>query len=513
MDLLTYLSDLDDLTNIIDSLEISPTDTVDTFNADEQIDMIGTIMQLMYDYVLENPEHIQNPSFHNDMMESIEELLRLSIENDSEHGDIDDIDDIGDIVNHAIELFYMQVMPKRSIDMTESKKQQANAPRSHRTRQVLSRLQSVPQPAQRTKEWYEYRHSLITASNAYKIFDSASSQNQLIFEKCSPLPTTIETSPKSSFPNETTNDNIPIPTVNVTTPMHWGQKYEPVSTMYYEMIHNTIVGEFGCIRHLKHNFLGASPDGIVDDPGSDKYGQMLEIKNIVNRDITGIPLKAYWVQMQLQLEVCDLDECDFLETRFKEYVDKTAFLEDCGDDNYFTKTCSGKWKGILLYFIDKSGVPVYEYKPFQMDKEEYDNTWEPQQMEKHSNQGHVFMWASYWWLEEVSCVIVERNRIWFSLIIEQISRFWNTILTERETGYSHRAPVKRKPKDDGLSQCVITIDGTLIASTTDTNSQNISCSSQQNTIDNYLSRSPDNVIRIRTRSFEENNKLPDSEMK
>ena len=138
MDLLTYLSDLDDLTNIIDSLEISPTDTVDTFNADEQVDMIGTIMQLMYDYVLENPEHIQNPSFHNDMMESIEELLRLSIKNDSEHGDIDDIDDIGDIVNHAIELFYMQVMPKRSIDMTESKKQQDNAPRSHRTRQVCN---------------------------------------------------------------------------------------------------------------------------------------------------------------------------------------------------------------------------------------------------------------------------------------------------------------------------------------------------------------------------------------
>ena len=63
------------------------------------------------------------------------------------------------------------------------------------------------------------------------------------------------------------------------------------------------------------------------DNKNDRYGRMLEIKNIVNRDITGIPKKAYWVQMQLQMEVCDLEECDFLETRFKEYDNEQAFLE------------------------------------------------------------------------------------------------------------------------------------------------------------------------------------------
>ena len=49
---------------------------------------------------------------------------------------------------------------------------------------------------------------------------------------------------------------------------------------------------------------------------------MLEIKNIVNREINGIPKKEYWIQMQLQMEVCDLGECDFLETRFKEIIKK-----------------------------------------------------------------------------------------------------------------------------------------------------------------------------------------------
>ena len=40
----------------------------------------------------------------------------------------------------------------------------------------------------------------------------------------------------------------------------------------------------------------------------------VEIKNIVNREITGIPLEAYWIQMQVQMEVCDLD-LTFIESK------------------------------------------------------------------------------------------------------------------------------------------------------------------------------------------------------
>ena len=46
---------------------------------------------------------------------------------------------------------------------------------------------------------------------------------------------------------------------------------------------------------------------------------MLEVKNIYNREIRGIPKEEYWIQMQIQMETCDLDICDFLETRFLEY--------------------------------------------------------------------------------------------------------------------------------------------------------------------------------------------------
>lgn len=129
----------------------------------------------------------------------------------------------------------------------------------------LFKLKSCPQPEQRTPEWYIFRNSTLTASNIYKIFISESTQSQLIIEKCCP-------SDASKYKNN-----------NLNSPMHWGQKYERVSVLYYEHINNTKVSEFGCIPHSKYSYIAASPDGIICDENSPIYGRMLEIKNVVSR--------------------------------------------------------------------------------------------------------------------------------------------------------------------------------------------------------------------------------------
>jgi len=183
-------------------------------------------------------------------------------------------------------------------------------------------LRKKPQPVQRTPEWYTFRHNLITASNAYKVFETQSSINQIIYEKCQPLKLDLFK-----------NDEIQKTMVNVNTTLHWGQKYEPLSVLIYEDMYKTTIEDFGCIEHETYKFIGASPDGINIDPKSDRYGRMLEIKNIVNREITGIPKKEYWIQMQIQMEVWDLDECDFLETKFVEYPDSNSFFHELENDN------------------------------------------------------------------------------------------------------------------------------------------------------------------------------------
>ena len=116
------------------------------------------------------------------------------------------------------------------------------------TRKIIHRLTHTPQPDQRTDEWYNMRNQLITASNIWKVFGTESSRNQLIYEKCS-VPVNFSSCGR----------------VNTSSPMHYGVKYEPVSTAIYEHMFDTTVGEFGCIRHERYDFIGASPDGINVD--------------------------------------------------------------------------------------------------------------------------------------------------------------------------------------------------------------------------------------------------------
>jgi putative phage-type endonuclease len=215
-------------------------------------------------------------------------------------------------------------------------------------------LKNISQPEQRSDEWYIFRNSALTASNIYKIFKSESSQSELIIEKSEPLDV-------NKFKN-----------TNLNSPMHHGQKYEPLSVMFYESMYNTKIEDFGCIQHSTYKFLGASPDGINVYKSSKLYGRMLEIKNPVSRTITGTPKKEYWVQMQLQMEVCDLDECDFLETKFVEYENRKSYQNDTS----FDKEQPGKCKGIIIQFYTREGIPFYAYKPLHLNTENEISQWE-----------------------------------------------------------------------------------------------------------------------------------------
>ena len=302
-------------------------------------------------------------------------------------------------------------------------------------RQRLNCLREIPQPIQKTKEWYEFRHSLMTASNLYKVFGSEAIMNSLIYEKCKPF--TIQDDRSSGY-------------TNTMSPMHWGTKYEALTVALYEFKNNTSIEEFGCIPHSKYPFIGASPDGINCDPSSPLYGRMLEIKNIVNREIDGIPSEAYWTQMQIQMETCDLDECDFVETRFKEYGSEEEFWLD-------TSKGSGE-KGIVLYFIRRDCTPVppiYKFSPLSLvlDKENIENSkrnvleW-IETAKSSADEEWILFEINYWYLDEYSCVLVRRNKAWFDAAVPHIQNLWDIILKERVEGYEHRAPKKKVKKTD-----------------------------------------------------------------
>ena len=49
-------------------------------------------------------------------------------------------------------------------------------------------------------------------------------------------------------------------------------------------------------------------------------------------------------------------------------------------------------------------------------------------------------------LDEISCVVVKRNRTWFASAVPQFINVWQTILKERVDGYEHRVPKKKVEK-------------------------------------------------------------------
>jgi putative phage-type endonuclease len=430
------LNDLEDLKDVLDTLVFE--DQPDFFTDETILELIESALHLMNDFVIDNPNIISEPNFYEIILEEISELFYIQIEDliYTFKENIDDIEDIEEDINlllkDALNSFIILFYPERSIQNNDFETPIENITILEKK---IQGLRELPQPLQRTPEWYQFRSNLITASNAWKAFESQSAINQLIYEKCQPIK-----------PIEQNEDSKIVHSVNTNTPMHHGQKYEPLSVMLYESMYNTRIEDFGCIQHPTYKFLGASPDGINVDFKSDRYGRMLEIKNPVSRNITGVPKKEYWVQMQLQMEVCDLDECDFFETKFVEYPDRESYETDL--------QLNSNHKGVIIQFYTKEGIPFYVYRQFDLKTQEEFDEWEEEKITFFESEPYNYSFTKYiyWKLEQISCVLVLRNREWFKNNIGQLEKVWKIVEEERITGFQHRAPNKRNPSNPPLKK-------------------------------------------------------------
>ena len=407
-----------------------------TFTSEDIGILIEDISILFEILIKNNVKNNHQPDFEENIYTDIFDILKTQLSiSDSDYVTMTKLENV---IKYVLNNYcYKYISPKRAIPVKIPEPLSENV--IEKLNDKIKYLENIPQPEQRTDEWYIFRHGLITASNAWKCFGSQSQRNSIIYEKCKPLVLNTETEQKNTSESNSSY-------VNTQTTLHFGQKYEPLSVMYYEYIYRTRVGEFGCIPHPKYSFLGASPDGINIDSESSLFGVMLEIKNICNREITGNPKLEYWVQTQLQMETCDLNKCHFLETRFIEYACK----EDFEKDGTFQKTEDGKYKGIILHYKGE-GKPHYEYCPFNCTKEDYDK-WESEMFEK--NKDLELLEYLYWKLAEVSCVNIVRNKRWFNEVIKDISEIWDIILKERETGYEHRMPKRRRVESKKIEDCI-----------------------------------------------------------
>jgi hypothetical protein len=110
-------------------------------------------------------------------------------------------------------------------------------------------------------------------------------------------------------------------------------------------------------------------------------------------------------------------------------------------------------KGQIIYFHTKEGTPFYLYKPLDFIHPDDISSWHERNVEHYTNNSkfnYTYMKTIYWKLEQVSCVLVCRNKQWFQDTIGELETIWKTIGKERVSGYEHRAPNKRQKRENSI---------------------------------------------------------------
>ena len=277
----------------------------------------------------------------------------------------------------------------------------------------LDKLLKLELPEQRSKEWYSLRDTMLTASSLADAVGKGhfKSRDDLLIEKSS-------STPPPRFSSEITE---------------WGVKYEPIATTFYEKINNLEVLEFGLVPHPEFKIFGASPDGICSKQSPEDYiGRMLEIKCPPKRKFTKEVPEHYWMQMQGQLECCNLEECDFLQVKIEEYPTKEEYLQD--SNGSLGKTSKDFPKGLVLSFVSyKDGETKYhyEYSEFYKSIEEIDE-WSKDIISKIENYDEL---RYHWWrIERYECTLVFRDRQWWNSVMPEILNFWEDVEHFRSVG-------------------------------------------------------------------------------
>ena len=181
------LEDLEDLEDITDKIVFD--DEPSIFTEEYAVELVETALHLMDEYMEQHPHAISEPNFHEILLEEIKDIFYVQMEDHIDDLDIgDDIeDDMNELLEDAFNIFITIFHPERSIENNIINIKENNQDEVNEIECKIQRLRELPQPVQRTPEWYQFRWNLITASNAWKAFETQSAINQLIYEKCQPL--------------------------------------------------------------------------------------------------------------------------------------------------------------------------------------------------------------------------------------------------------------------------------------------------------------------------------------
>lgn len=256
---------------------------------------------------------------------------------------------------------------------------------------------------QRTDAWLNTRGKMITASEVSKVWQTPASRLELLEKKLDP-------------PTRSDGSN-PIPA------LIWGTRFEPIAKKIYEDTTQCEIIDVGCCQHPVHSFLGASPDGLIipkyADADPHRYGRLVEFKCPMSRARKD-EIPSYYVhQMQMQMECTGIDECEYVEFRFKQV-------------NFTQWDATKDTKGVFA--VDEIGK--VDYKPDTIDLHE----WQCSLTEDHQ--------YIYWVLTDIKKDFVPKDPNWLSDHLSELRAFWDDVERHRAAGTRPEALPPKVPTLD-----------------------------------------------------------------
>ena len=277
----------------------------------------------------------------------------------------------------------------------------------------IKAMTTKPQTAQHTADWYNERRNRLTASEFAQILDGR--RGALLRQKI------------SQIPGDRVGMSAPIGIcqedgeMNATT---WGHRFEPVTRRIYELEVagvGTVCDTLGRFTHPTTAWLSASPDGVVLK--GPRAGRLVEIKSPKTRQPGDFVPQEYYIQMQIQMEVCNLDVVDFIEAQFAQRP-VAAFNASPQDQAACKKAV---WKGRIEVrgHLEDSTTWSYRYTDPVEDLEDavFADLEEPAPL----------LESSVWWLTGFYPRTVLRNQAWWDSIgWPNAQLFWAEVQSLRD---------------------------------------------------------------------------------
>lgn len=297
-----------------------------------------------------------------------------------------------------------------------------------------TRLRTAPQTPQKSAAWHHESREMLSGHEFGSILTGGQAEyGGVVAKKCVP-------------PADPDEYNAPDQQIVFLTPpeglspFKWGWRYEPVARDLFEMefAGGVVYDGLGRMRHPSLPRLGASPDGLITT--GPKVGRLVELKCPITREPNGTVPINYWIQMQLQAEVCDVPAVEYFEVALGSLL-QTQLQEPLFEQA--ARASKLRWVGKIAVVAEHEDSPSstykYVYSPLFSTSEiglAECQAWNP------PTEAGVVLECTLWWVKDYYTTTVLRNPRWWSAVGKPAyEQFWEDVTQARTDGRYNRVAV------------------------------------------------------------------------